>query len=654
MSVIKQRIFNGWSCVPKEYKTRAAWERDFRRVRQGDKSAATVTTSITRKLESTGGEGEYTIEKSYKLYHVSETRPVRRTPLNTAQHEFYEIFARWANRQKLIRWTRGEWRDDDGEKCWDSTSDAWGWRTYQEHLGLNDCIAHINGREIYGAFGGDTSCYLMIDVDLHNMSLKQFLMRLAALLDAFHGKHSCHFQVSNENAGGVHVILYFGKQSSLASRLRWITNELAKLDERYPGANFTKIEGGRRVLEIEVYPDLSNGHRLPLCRGRTMLLDGPLPLVTHGKRQSQDVAGYIEWLKDGSRKYMDEDDVYRFVVERLDLSSAAADGKETTPSKPSNRATQTAVSLKGKTRGALIGFWQRGETGHFRHLNAAVAVTLRALCFEGLEQDEAVELVSRYVDEIPNDDLSSRLAGDRKEIYRVIGSDARTIWSNNGGQSDSDGSSEKWRATMERWNQTGFRVSDKSTWVIREPTQVVVEEIEFTESERRLLVEEMAPVLVGVKQAQKEEKQQEVIRAVGYFLNYVKCHGGEISLTALPVILKSFKLNVFNHSKQQRFFDLLRAWDWIYLRADYYHPTKHGGTASRGRARAYGVGNAMAQKFSLLNSSPQQQRTYILSPIFWEDVEIPSYEEQLTGILTVEETQDGPETANLPVAQGVG
>ena len=62
----------------------------------------------------------------------------------------------------------------------------------------------------------------------------------------------------------------------------------------------------------------------------------------------------------------------------------------------------TTLPLRGRTRGSLVGFWGRGEAKHFPHLNAAVAVTLRALYFEGLSQDEAVDLVIRYVDGLPN------------------------------------------------------------------------------------------------------------------------------------------------------------------------------------------------------------------------------------------------------------
>ena len=74
-----------------------------------------------------------------------------------------------------------------------------------------------------------------------------------------HSKYCCHFQVADEKAGGVHLILYFDKQGSLATRRKWITNELLKLDKQYPDAAFAKVKAGKRVLQVEVYPDPSHG-----------------------------------------------------------------------------------------------------------------------------------------------------------------------------------------------------------------------------------------------------------------------------------------------------------------------------------------------------------------------------------------------------------
>jgi len=123
-----------------------------------------------------------------------------------------------------------------------------------------------------------------------------------------------------------------------------------------------------------------------------------------------------------------------------------------------------------------------------------------------------------------------------------------------------------------------------------------------------------------VLEARKEEKQQVVVQAVKHFLRYVKCHDGEIALSYLPVIFQDFSLKLGNHDKQQEFLDLLKDWRWIYVRADYYHPDRHGGKAVRGRARAYGIGPAMSGKFRNPSSSTTQgrNRPILLSPIFSE------------------------------------
>ena len=639
---ICKRTFHDWESVPEDHKTRAAWKRAFRRVANGEKPHAVVVVEQTRRFDTI--DGEYTVEKSYKLFHVSQTQPIRKTALNTAQHQFWSHFVRHGDRNRLIRWTKGEWkRDEHGEKWWDDEVDVWSWRTFQEHFSFDQCLDHLSGKDIYGVFGAETSSYLLIDLDLHNQPVDLFLRRLRVLLDAFHGKWRCHFQVSNEKAGGVHIILFFGIQSPLKTRRGWILKELTKLDEKHPGLDFTKVKGGKRVLNIEVYPDPSKGHRLPLCCGRTMILDKSLALVNRRKRMAPDVVAYMAWLKDPDRQFMGKDEVFDFVSQKLDLSCSGKDkrpaGAKHGDEKPRHRA---ALPMKGRTRGALIAFWGQGETGKFFHLNAAIAVTLRALYFEGLSHDEAVDVVISYVDALTNPDLSSRLVDNRAEIYRVVRGSANRIWQANGGQVDNENSTRKWRAVIQRWQEIGFKVSDKSTWTCREArlgTVVDCEDFEFTEDERRLLVEEMAPVLVGRKQARKETKQQEVIRAVKFFLRYVKCHGGEIAVCAVPIILRDFDLTLRNHDKQQDFLDVLKNWGWIYVRTDYYHPTKHGGNRARGRARAYGIGPAMAGRFgkpSPLYTTQGEDGSILLSPTFSEslpdEVEVPCFEDYFDGL----------------------
>ncbi len=208
--------------------------------------------------------------------------------------------------------------------------------------------------------------------------------------------------------------------------------------------------------------------------------------------------------------------------------------------------------------------------------------------------------------------------------------DAAKIWSNSVNQ--------KWQAVVEHWGRFGFRVSDKTTWDVSGKLDVVVdcEDIQFTTEERQLLFEQVAPLLVGKKQAMKPKKQDEVCKAVAYFLRYVRCCDREIPYTALPAILSGFDLKVKNHDKQRRFLRLLIKLDWLYVRAAYYHPAKHGGNGKTGRATAYGIGKAMTGKFP--SSLPTKgNRSYILSPTFYEatvfDVVLPNFEEQAGTIL---------------------
>ena len=105
--------------------------------------------------------------------------------------------------------------------------------------------------------------------------------------------------------------------------------------------------------------------------------------------------------------YMEKDDVYRYVVGRIDLtcSSTFLVTKQKPPERDhatsqSRPMTGEPISIKNKTRTAIISFWLRGEVGHFQHLNSAVLITLRAMQAEGVERGRAVELLTDYVEAI--------------------------------------------------------------------------------------------------------------------------------------------------------------------------------------------------------------------------------------------------------------
>jgi len=203
----------------------------------------------------------------------------------------------------------------------------------------------------------------------------------------------------------------------------------------------------------------------------------------------------------------------------------------------------------------------------------------------------------------------------------------------------------KWRKSQERWSSIGFRASDKTTWAVSQKRyeDVVVDcpELEFTEKEKSQLIKEIAPLLVGAKQAQKKEKQDEVIRAVAYFLRYVRCCQREIPVSALPHILVDFDIKIKSHDKQTHFLRLLTKWDWIYIRVEYCHPEKHRTKAGSNRARAYGVGKAFAERLqavveeteTVITNNTQEYKSdlYTVSYFFRrpERLNIPSFDDQI-------------------------
>jgi len=249
--------FDGWEQVPRDYKTRSGWQAAFRRVEKGQEPSAMVEVRRTRRFDSI--DADYEVVSEYKLYHVSQTRPVRKTALAMARHEFFRDFVQRADRKRYIPWTKGDWVEEDGTRYWDDTIDHWGWRTYNRWLSKQDIIDHLLGKEIHGVFGAESSQYLLIDLDLHGSPLTLFLRRFAVLLDALHGRHACNVQVSDDCAGGVHIVLFFGTSSPLVTRRKWLLGSLEKLHAQHPECKLLRPDGS---LKLEVYPSVSNPHRL--------------------------------------------------------------------------------------------------------------------------------------------------------------------------------------------------------------------------------------------------------------------------------------------------------------------------------------------------------------------------------------------------------
>jgi hypothetical protein len=76
--------------------------------------------------------------------------------------------------------------------------------------------------------------------------------------------------------------------------------------------------------------------RLPLCAGRTVLLDKPLRRVFNSRcqREVADVVGFMSWVDDPARAYMGGDGVMEYVSHRLTPITTLRTVKVTAPAKP--------------------------------------------------------------------------------------------------------------------------------------------------------------------------------------------------------------------------------------------------------------------------------------------------------------------------------
>jgi hypothetical protein len=324
------------------------------------------------------------------------------------------------------------------------------WYTDSNPITFEEFDDHIRGREVYGIYGPKCSYWIVIDLDYHRKKLMLFLRRLRVLLNAFHGDTRCHFQVSDDVAGGVHLILVFGRPCPTATRVGWLRRKLRQLEAvHHLGLDTLEIVPGTKPV------------RFPLATGRTLLLDCPLDKVRRGKREVPNIVRYVEWLKDPDRKYMPKSEVFRWIVERLDIGPPSEEqhsDKSRHSTNPTATVPPTKRSLRGRTRQALIKYWQEGDTEQFAHLNAALLVSLRVLLFEGLEKAAAIELLCGYAARLPA--KASKRIGQPDLIRAEIARVADLVWCQNGRQAAPGESTTKLRAVINAWDKMGFRFSD--------------------------------------------------------------------------------------------------------------------------------------------------------------------------------------------------
>lgn len=575
--------------------TRNRWLRQHRKVRKGEKPVAllTWTNKVKKETDKFDTDGTQTIimeddieRGKAGLFHHSQTTEYHPTRRTVALWLFIDLFLQEANRETYIWWKDGGWKT-----CWGILRDAY-------------AKSHVNGTQRYGILAGERSYFRAIDLDLHNGDPEVFLAQLKVLLEEFHGKRGWHFQVADQDANGIHLIQVRPKRFQVSPSRLYLRSRLRELDKRHPELAKRAVEAGMKTVgQLELYPDPKQGFRLPLCEGRTMLLDRPLPLTYHKqlKRHVQDVIGYVQWIQHPDKEYMAAEEVIEFVKERLRTDSSprkkrkgkAPKQRPITPSSESNNSSPLGT-MKGRFTPFLINFWT-GKHNPPDSLNQAIRLLAVVLPFYLEDSKDAVDLIEQYVDELPDISFSDRLSdGNRQVVSDVIRQTVKQAYDNLGGQPFPEVSKKKLQGVINYWKQSGFDPTNKSTWGnTKTTTSSVHAELSWSDDDASKL-QQLKKILKVDFQTTASATKQIILQI------YRK---GAMAINLAKLILEKHGVKCGHHGKVNKFMKLLRAFDWIALKEQaVWHPIDEGGKRQKGKSKVYAVGAALLDRIEVTSS----------------------------------------------------
>jgi hypothetical protein len=387
--------FDSWQEVPVEFKTRNQWLRLGRKVPSRTKPLAKLL--YPRLVEQWPGS---ILEESFvasvtddltlvtdpptPLFHVDQTKPYRPSPRTLAYFAFEELFFDLSRKDSYIL----KFDRESGQE-----RDSWYTRTacpmaYDplERGFLSSALIrrHINQKEIVGIKATALTRFVLIDLDFHVRDPEIFEAQAEVLLDEFHGKDTWHYQVKRQDVTGLHLIRVFDKPMDLGEVTDSIQKILRRLDADHPELASKARQASMKTLgELEIYPHRTQGVRLPLCFGREMLLDDPLPLIRQKNGQMvQDVEKYIEWLRNPNRTYMDKEKILTYLHYFATTESRPV--SLNSKNKPVGKIL--AKGWKNQMRRKLLDFWLDGEA-HGETLNTHIIVLARLAFAYGHDQD---------------------------------------------------------------------------------------------------------------------------------------------------------------------------------------------------------------------------------------------------------------------------
>jgi hypothetical protein len=408
------------------------------------------------------------------VWHNNQTRPCNVRPRTKAYIHFRRLFG-FESKKYIVA--------HDGK-----------WSHHHDWFSSSRIAQHLNGSKIFGGFAAEEQKAVILDVDFHEplsaiqpcLNALQTVLNEVPVLMTRLGGYGLHFQVKESDVDGLHLI-FFLRPTMPAEQVEtqfknWrIETEIKHADVLDARKNVALIHDKRNIHLVDKSLTRTTGIRLPLCRGRLMLLDEPLPNLANGK---PDVESYIEWAIDPvtmktadvmsfvESRFKQEIQCKTFFEEQNGTESDFSDENRTGIYFEEQNKTRLCqhdhkLKWKGNTRRIFAGcFLGKGDLpgGTLNEISGVLARFAPDFC---ANVDEAVDAYQRLIKDIPKSGwyMSSRL--ESQELSKLVGvfrRQVKSVFAGTLSQSESGLSERKIKAIARRWREIGYSPFLSKTW----------------------------------------------------------------------------------------------------------------------------------------------------------------------------------------------
>jgi hypothetical protein len=432
----------------------------------------------------------------HSLFSIEKTTPYTPTERTKACWDYSRLFLGHANRKTYLKKTYLKGDPDQQEPQWKTISDKGD--LYFPYLGDKSARTHVNHTHIYGARAdGGLTRYVIIDLDYHGRGRDVFLKMAEKLLKRFYGHRTWHLEVDLDDLQGIHFICTFEQPVRLDFAIQHLRDELSKLEKRNPDLVAEAHQLGKKSFaELELYPSTQQGIRLPLGRGRTLILDDYVKPIKRGKRQVGDVERYMRWIKDPNRKHKDRSEILDFLrictpdegsCTRKSFKKTTACSHDPQSDRPDN------PKWRKKFRQIRNDYFLDGNKNGIP-LNTHLLVMARCCVAYGKTDEQIRVGLLSLLHSLPDEAkaASRRLRdNDWSAINRQIDWVIKAAHEY-GHQNDSAKSAAKWKQVAARLYHLGEDPLDKTTWKTSVTSNL---SLFWTEKQRQAQYIQLAPVL---------------------------------------------------------------------------------------------------------------------------------------------------------------